>query len=176
MGRKHRNPAAAGRAVARGVKPEGRKRDAKSFLSSAAAFVRREDDAIWQFHDVCGGVLDVTVIVPGTMLAVATRAMAGDQRAAAVLLAVGGLLRQCEAAEARRAPLCVSCDFEFRKGVHPAAFVLAVPFAAETDVALISGICATCAGHGDCEALAALALRCWRAVWPDAQFVEWGHS
>ena len=48
-------------------------------------------------------------------------------------------------------PLCLTCDMEFGPGwAVPAAFWFQSPFAEQSKVTIISGVCSVCFAHADC--------------------------
>lgn len=76
------------------------------------------------------------------------------------------ILSWAEQAE-KREVLCLDCDQRFGPSIAaPAAFTVAVPFAAQSP-AMVAGVCEACASKGR-ENMERASLRRMRTIWPNA--------
>jgi hypothetical protein len=85
--------------------------------------------------------------------------------------------RKIIGARAGRGPLCINCDREFLADTEPPhTYIAAIPFAESAGPAVVSVVCAGCAGKlGDDGALLDAAVKSYRAsVFPDAEAVSGG--
>jgi hypothetical protein len=94
-----------------------------------------------------------------------------------VIWAIESWLRHADRNRAGQRPLCLCCNTEFSgtraKGVLPAGFAVAEPFAAQRSAMVLSGICDACFHSDD---LRENVLRAWRRVLPDLQVMTGGRA
>src|SRR6266516_4405571 len=83
---------------------------------------------------------DIFILTPANAPDLIRRARAGSPAARGTIQLVNNFLEQPD-------NLCVNtdCEVEFRGGVVPFVFVIAMPFARDKGCAIVSGICPLCA-------------------------------
>jgi hypothetical protein len=74
------------------------------------------------------------------------------------------------------APLCMSCDTEFKfRNAPPAAFMLLFPFRDNPEIGSATGICERCAARSDDELMEAALAFVRGSLLPDARRLEPGN-
>lgn len=122
---------------------------------------RKAPPTIGDFVRIAAGWIEGCVVTRPTMLAWLIRAEQRDPTAVAVCTGITRWLKRARAEVPP--PQCLGCRHPFAGGSNPEGFAVAIP-AFDPCAVMITGICPTCAQRDD---LAALAMDCWRAVWPD---------
>jgi hypothetical protein len=132
---------------------------------------KRWADNILRFHQASGGVTETYIIHIHEAPRLQMIAACGEPTARALAKAISTW------ASAALKPgadmLCLNCDTTFGLHTAPHAFAVALPFA-DRGHAIAAGICARCVAHGG--DLHQMALRRWRAIWPDAYSASGGHA
>jgi hypothetical protein len=86
-------------------------------------------------------------------------------------------MRNADRKRPGKRPLCLCCNTELAgssaKGVMPAAFAVAEPFAAKSATVVISGLCKSCFFSGDMKERV---IAVWRTVLPDLREIEGGRA
>lgn len=120
-----------------------------------------------QFHQACNGAFEGYVIQTSDRHALDPAYFASDRTACLIINSIGSWLAKMAAGQQH--PLCLNCDTQFSTKTPPLAFAVAIPFAAaSTTQTLTSGICERCVTEAG-DNLLALAIKCWRKVWHDAE-------
>lgn len=137
---------------------------------------RRWVSHITHFESVAQGAVENYVIHTADIEALHFTAASGDP--IADMLARSLDMWRQEATKVEAMPgavfLCLDCPQEFGPNTAtPAAFTITVPFANQ-DCAIVTGICATCAGRG--EDLQVMALRHLKRLWPGLFLMEGGRA
>jgi hypothetical protein len=128
---------------------------------------------ISEFNDVSRGAfhLYMFAITPWAIEGLSSET--GPETFSTITEACAAWMRRSGSAPRGRRPTCVDCDTEFSRKVFPFGFVVALPFAAKTNITMVSGICESCIGKDD---LGNRTMRRLQQIWPDLRVAEGGNA
>jgi hypothetical protein len=122
--------------------------------------------------DSGAGMFEACIVEPESMPWVLKSALAGDTKTKIILRVIGRWFADASRAKPGKGPLCLDCDFEFKRGAMPSAFAIVMPSAKSGGRAIISGVCPTCAQND----VMTIGLRRWKTIWPNLRLVSAGSS
>jgi hypothetical protein len=135
-----------------------------------AAERRRWQKSVLRFARACGGVIETYIVPAQDRARLTLAAFCGEPTGVALAQAISIWTDAAMKPGART--LCLNCDTVFGPDVQPAAYSVSLPFA-DRGHAIVTGVCASCAGR---ENLQQVALRRLRSIWPDAYSVNGGRA